>query len=788
MNKERRKDIIVHLVYLLIIFFIYFILTKNKYIFGSVTDFQAQHYLFPEYFRNLFYHTKDLFPDFAFNLGGGQNIYYFSYYGLLSPIILLSYLFPMIKMIDYIIITNLLSVYISTSLFYFYLKRKYDFKTSFVCAFLFLCAGPLLFHAHRHMMFMNYMPFLILGLYGIDRFIEKDKPLLLIISLTLLIYTSYYYSFSSFACLFIYGIYSYFKKNYKIKDMFKLVIPFLISVMIGMLIILPTLYTLISGRSSSGSSISLLELFTPNQYLLYDSYNMGLTFINVIALIYFAFAKDKVNKVLALFLFGISIFPFFNYLLNGTLYINGKALIPFISLVLMMTSEFLDKIFKKEINIWQILLICYLLISSFLMCLSINKKDNLILKRDLNNLKYQNYYDDIKKITKNDQELFRINNQVLGRSSLNMVSNISEYKTTLYSSTSNKDYEYIYKELFNNPLSYRNKFVLNSSNNIVFQIFMNEKYVFTKSDLSSFYSLISKNNYYNIYLNDNTLPLGYASNNLISYKDFKNMSYPSNIISMLKNIVVPNDSRNIIRTKVEKISLDYDIISKDNLDIEKNDNGYNIKALGSENLTLRLKNDLKNKILFIRFTNDYISSCKDGDLSIKINGISNKLTCLEWKYYNENKVFDYTLLEPSNLEITFSKGTYKLRDIEFYVLDYSELKDIRLGVDPLIIDRDKTLGDKIVGNINVRDDGYFTMSIPYDKGFSIKLDNKVISYEKVNESFIGFPITKGEHHIEIEYVAPYKNISLVITIIGIIILIIYVRRKYEKNISNSILL
>ena len=336
-------------------------------------------------------------------------------------------------------------------------------------------------------------------------------------------------------------------------------------------------------------------------------------------------------------------------------------------------------------------------------------------------------YDDIKKITKNDQELFRINNQVLGRSSLNMVSNISEYKTTLYSSTSNKDYEYIYKELFNNPLSYRNKFVLNSSNNIVFQIFMNEKYVFTKSDLSSFYSLISKNNYYNIYLNDNTLPLGYASNNLISYKDFKNMSYPSNIISMLKNIVVPNDSRNIIRTKVEKISLDYDIISKDNLDIEKNDNGYNIKALGSENLTLRLKNDLKNKILFIRFTNDYVSSCKDGDLSIKINGISNKLTCLEWKYYNENKVFDYTLLEPSNLEITFSKGTYKLRDIEFYVLDYSELKDIRLGVDPLIIDRDKTLGDKIVGNINVRDDGYFTMSIPYDKGFSIKLDNKVIS-------------------------------------------------------------
>jgi len=78
---------------------IYFVLTNTKYIFGSTIDFKMQHYIIPEYFRTLFYETGDLFPDFALNLSGGINIFYLSYYGFLSPIILLSYLFPFVSII-----------------------------------------------------------------------------------------------------------------------------------------------------------------------------------------------------------------------------------------------------------------------------------------------------------------------------------------------------------------------------------------------------------------------------------------------------------------------------------------------------------------------------------------------------------------------------------------------------------------------------------------------------------------------------------------------------------------
>ena len=51
---------------------------KGTYLFGSSTDWYAQHTSIPEYFRTLFYNTKDLLPDFAMNIGNGQNIYNFS--------------------------------------------------------------------------------------------------------------------------------------------------------------------------------------------------------------------------------------------------------------------------------------------------------------------------------------------------------------------------------------------------------------------------------------------------------------------------------------------------------------------------------------------------------------------------------------------------------------------------------------------------------------------------------------------------------------------------------------
>ena len=205
-----QKDLLANLIFILSFLIIYLFLTKDNHLFASTTDFAQQHYLIPEYLRTLFYETHDLFPDFAPNIGSGQNIYYLSYYGLFNPYILLSYLFPKIEMINYLIITNCLIVLTSTSLFYFYLRKNhYNEKTSFITAFLFLMSSPLIFHAKRHIMFINYFPFLILGLYGIDTFFKRKKTTLLTLSITLIILSSYYFSIPSLIVLFLYSLYQY---------------------------------------------------------------------------------------------------------------------------------------------------------------------------------------------------------------------------------------------------------------------------------------------------------------------------------------------------------------------------------------------------------------------------------------------------------------------------------------------------------------------------------------------------------------------------------------------------
>ena len=99
-----------------------FLLIHNGGSYASKIDYSYQHYMIPEYFRTLFYDTKRFIPSFAFNLGMGQNIFNFSYYGFLSPIILLSYLFPFLSMKAYLEGVSIILFLVSVLLCYIWIS------------------------------------------------------------------------------------------------------------------------------------------------------------------------------------------------------------------------------------------------------------------------------------------------------------------------------------------------------------------------------------------------------------------------------------------------------------------------------------------------------------------------------------------------------------------------------------------------------------------------------------------------------------------------------------------
>ncbi len=206
-------------------------------VFGSKVDWISQHSVIPEYFRQQFYETGDFFPEFAPNIGGGQNIYNFSYYGLYSPVILLSYLFPAVKMGDYIMMSSICMAALSSILFYLWLRsRDLSRQVSFWSALMLELSGPMIFHSARHIMFVNYMPFLIMALWGIDRYFGNPEniadesasgeakrrsakrgmgrtfsgnPWLYIAGVFLMILTSFYFSVGGILVLSIYGLHRY---------------------------------------------------------------------------------------------------------------------------------------------------------------------------------------------------------------------------------------------------------------------------------------------------------------------------------------------------------------------------------------------------------------------------------------------------------------------------------------------------------------------------------------------------------------------------------------------------
>ena len=294
-------------IYIVILLILGFICVASVFfsgnLFGSNIDWINQHVAFPNYFRDLFYQTGNLFPQFSWNLGLGQNIYNLAYYGFLNPIILISYLFPFVEMTTYVMVSSVLLYLLSIYLFYKWIEPKFELKTTILLSLLFLLAGPLFFHFHRQLMFVNYIPFLILSLIIIDKN-KKNCFCLLSIMIFLMIMCSYYYSVGAIIVVFIYYIYIHYHVSWK--DKIKIFIPVSIGVLLSGILIIPTLYTILSGRSSIGESVNIWTLIIPDfkfDQILYGSYALGLTAITIPSLVSSVMHKKNSIRFLHHFFF-----------------------------------------------------------------------------------------------------------------------------------------------------------------------------------------------------------------------------------------------------------------------------------------------------------------------------------------------------------------------------------------------------------------------------------------------------------------------------------------------------
>ena len=751
---KKRDKFYITILLLLPILFVLCVSTYSMY--GSKLDWLSQHVSLADYFRQ----TKQLLPDSFENLQGQTNAFSFSYYGLLRPDVLISYLFPNVPTSFFIISYATLLWSFTGGLCYYWLRNK-GYKDT-ICFFSSICCicANCFFQSHQQIMFVEIIPFLFLSLILID----KNKRQWISLCICMALFHNYFYTPGMILILLLYD----YDQHKTIKNM---IVPIVLGVGFGAVLWLPTGYLIINNHKSVVQT-NLFNLFVPNltlKGLVYDSYGCGLTVISWMALFQgIQFEKTKKLSILLILMF---IFPIFSYILNGTLYARTKILVLCLPLVLMILAHWLQErklnkgllvlagLFLCTKTMFLGLLVALVFIGYYFMdkkeCLMMYALVPMIVFTGLNynqclDLKlYNSMYSKDKQtlIQRNDLNQRTADLDQVGYS-VNRIYDQKEMKASSYTSTSNSLYNTFVYDIIKSPIPQSNRTIITDSENYLYLSMMSVQNVLSKdSDLYGYKEVDIKGNY-TLLKNKNVFPMVYVTNDTLSESKFDKLFYPYNLDTVYNRTIVNGETSNDYASKMKLVkNLDQSILIHNKKKTKK---------------TIPIDFDATQKMVCIDFD---VKNYTNKKVSISINGMKNTLSKKYSVYPNGNKHFTYILSkkELKQFDVILSKGKYKISNIRVYTCDMDAFDRKVTKIKSLKTD------SIFKGKVTTSKDGYLVTSYPYEKGYEIYIDGKKQNVEIVNKAFVGCKIKKGSHIITIQFHAPFKKLGLCISILSIMI-------------------
>ena len=780
-------------------------------VFGSHTDWLSQHVTLAETIRNACLEQRTLLPSWI-ELGGGSNGYMFSYYGFLRPDILIGCLLPHTAML-HILTGYMLATYLASVLLCFVWLRSEGIRPAFAFMgiVLFMTAGCL-FHMHRQIMFVNYLPFLLAAFLCIRRKYIKLLPLFL----CLICLSSFYFSISAFAAV---GWYWYWQETRKRTFFLHYAQTIFIAVGMSAALLIPTGLVLMEHRrgGTGVTLLSVLELFGPNpamNNILFNEYGIGLSFVCFYAILA-GLTKKGYRRDSLLFLF-FGLFGFFSWILNGTLYARPKILIPFMPIVIVHCVRYWQEMFcaqpmeRLPIRPFAVVIPVGLLwfcqpqfpwimaeaILLLILCLLHNRSLSRPCRPVINRRNkrhrllpfllliapvglylttastedwvYANETDagfTKKELTQIDMSsLYHFDSMAEPLISGNEFPKTGMARSTMYSSITNRAYSHLYYDSLKTPIRINNRVALLTSDNPFMLHLLGVRYLETTADhIPAGYKVIARSGNTVIAENENVLPRAYFT------KDISKETAPMPVPEKLRDYTPELAAGSLPK----------------GLTIQKMGDGYEITAQNDCVLDITVKNPSPKDIVLLSFQVDNLTHKA---VVININGIRNKLSGMFAPYPNGNDCFNYQFATDSEngaaqLSVTFSKGHYILRNPQWQLYaqellnaqEYTplELDDSELDTDaPLTADafEKPTAGvsyNVLSGTVTADSSGYLATSIPLQKGLKILVDGKSAELITVNEAFAGATLTEGTHCIDIRFSPPGKTAGCAVSLLSL---------------------
>lgn len=174
------------------------------------------------------------------------------------------------------------------------------------------------------------------------------------------------------------------------------------------------------------------------------------------------------------------------------------------------------------------------------------------------------------------------------------------------------------------------------------------------------------------------------------------------------------------------------------------------------------------------------SSVKDDDVSLFLNGVP----FTQYDNYSDTLVLNMTNQnegETTTFELRLKDESVSLDQIQLYRLDQSvfehSIDELKQG--GMIIKEYSNTAINGIVNIQPGQDLLMT-TIPYSKGWSVKVDGVPVKTTKALDSLLAVPMKEGRHTLSFSYRTPYFAKGMIVSILSALLLLLtkYLKRNH----------
>jgi uncharacterized membrane protein YfhO len=685
---------------------------------------------------------------------GGNYIGVFAYY-VSSPLSVFTLFWPNSQMPIAVLFLTVIKIGLAGFTFSLFLKYRfcrYDLSTVLFS----IMYGLMSYNIAYSMciMWLDGVIWLPIILIGVEKVLKRKSSGVLIFALFMSFISTYYISYMTGLFTGLYFLYRCLEKKLWGKKLLTSIWKFASSVImaasLGAFFLLPVLASLINGElASSGSKYSDVFNFKFPDFLSkfiigrYDSItNLGAPFVycgiaSLILLIMFFFAKkiSLRSKILTGLFIVLMILSMWISPLDKVWHVfKYPNWFPYrysflFSFLVIFTAYKAFTVLKWNKRVVAIVLILLCSVEMYINTVGILKG----LDNEFEYESYESYYKYkerleplIEKTAEDDDGFFRVG--VTFDRSKNEAIGFGYNGLTHYSSSYDKQVNTLVKNLGMAQAWYVSGYY---GSTMVTDAIFSVRYVISDSLVPSSYDFIGYSDSALLYYNPNALSIGFAvkEESLFGFDFAPNPFYSQNrLICALTGIdddcFIPLD---VFKTDTWDTT-EYSFIS----------NGMPAYA-------------------------DFERSDSDGNL--QVNGQS-----LGELFTDESDCIQYigSFEEEKNVNVLINKGNVFGR---FYYMDMGVFERAVNTLKAMEFQVDYYDNRRVLGSVKAREGDVLFTSIPYDEGWSVRVNGKKVELKKFADSLIAIPLNAGENRVEMTYTADGFTIGVYISLAALIILL-----------------